>query len=72
MAEDQVIKLLEEIRDLQKQHVDSYKSALQHQRQSVLMQRKSVTRHKIVAVAVFVAIALGCAVFFLTTGFASH
>jgi hypothetical protein len=32
MAEEQVIKLLEEIRDLQKLHVENYKDALKNSR----------------------------------------
>ncbi len=31
MADEQVIKLLEEIRDLQKEHAENYKAALQNQ-----------------------------------------
>ena len=47
------IKLLEEIRDLQRQHIDNYKTALQNQQQSIEMQRKAIARQKVIAVARF-------------------
>ena len=47
MADEQVIKLLEEIRDLQKLHVENYKDALKNQQESIEMQRKAVRRQRI-------------------------
>jgi hypothetical protein len=41
VADEQVIKLLEEIRDLQKLHVENYKDALKNQQLSIEMQRKA-------------------------------
>jgi hypothetical protein len=35
MHEEQVVKLLTEIRDLQRQHVENYKQALDNQRESI-------------------------------------
>ncbi len=70
MADEQIIKLLEEVRDLQKQHFDNYKTALQHQQQSIEMQRIAVARQKLIARAVFGVIGIGFAAVFLSTGFA--
>jgi len=46
MAEEQVIKLLEEIRDLQKLHVENYKDALKNQQESIAMQKGVVRRQR--------------------------
>lgn len=47
MAEEQVIKLLEEIRDLQKLHVENYKDAIKNQQESIELQRRAVRRQRI-------------------------
>ncbi|HEV7220576.1 MAG: hypothetical protein ACHP8A_01675 [Terriglobales bacterium] len=47
MAEEQVIKLLEEIRDLQKLHVENYKDAIKNQQESIEIQKRAVRRQKI-------------------------
>lgn len=47
MADEQVIKLLEEIRDLQKLHVENYKDALKNQQESIEIQRKAMRRQRI-------------------------
>ena len=47
MADEQVVKLLEEIRDLQKLHVENYKDALKNQQESMEIQRQAVRRQKI-------------------------
>ena len=47
MAEEQVIKLLEEIRDLQKLHVENYKDALKNQQEAIELQKRAVRRQKI-------------------------
>jgi hypothetical protein len=49
MAEEQVIKLLEEIRDLQKLHVENYKDALRNQQESIDLQKRAVHRQKIIS-----------------------
>ena len=51
MAEEQVIKLLEEIRDLQKLHVENYKDALKNQQESIELQRRAVRRQKIIPIS---------------------
>jgi CHASE3 domain sensor protein len=47
MSEEQVVKLLEEIRDLQKLHVENYKDALKNQQESIELQRQAVRRQRI-------------------------
>lgn len=47
MAEEQVVKLLEEIRDLQKLHVANYKDALKNQQESIEIQKQASRRQKI-------------------------
>jgi large-conductance mechanosensitive channel len=47
VAEEQVIKLLEEIRDLQKAHVENYQDALKNQRESMDFQKQAVRRQRI-------------------------
>ena len=47
MDGDQVVKLLEEIRDLQKQHVEKYGEALRNQEAAIQMQKQAVSRQKI-------------------------
>jgi hypothetical protein len=42
MSEEQIIALLTEIRDLQKQNVDNYKLALQKQQEAIDLQKQHV------------------------------
>jgi hypothetical protein len=55
MSEDQIIALLTEIRDLQKQNTENYKIALQNQRESIEFQRSFAARQRKV---VFLVIAI--------------
>jgi hypothetical protein len=50
VADEQVIKLLEEIRDLQKAHVENYKEALKNQQGSIEINRRALRRQKITSV----------------------
>ena len=61
MADEQVIKLLEEIRDLQKLHVENYKDALKNQQESIDMQKRAARRQKIslLVYTLFLAALLG-------------
>jgi len=52
VAEEQVIKLLQEIRDLQKLHVENYKDALKNQQEAIELQRQAVRRQKITLLVV--------------------
>jgi hypothetical protein len=47
MAEEQIVRLLEEIRDLQKLHVENYKGALKNQQESIEIQRQAMRRQRI-------------------------
>ena len=54
MADEQVIALLQEIRDLQKQHIENYKDALKNQEESIEIQRRAVRRQRVTLVLLFV------------------
>jgi len=47
MAEEDVIRVLEEIRDLQKQHIENYKDALKNQQESIELQKRAVRRQRV-------------------------
>ena len=51
------MKILEEIRDLQKLHVENYKDALKNQQESIDLQKRAVRRQILflLVVAVFLA-----------------
>ncbi len=40
MTDERAIKLLEEIRDLQRQHVENYKEAIRNQQESIQLQKE--------------------------------
>ena len=63
MADEQVVKLLEEIRDLQKLHVENYKDALKNQQESIDLQRQAIRRQRIalIILAVIVLVAMAVA-----------
>ena len=44
MADQEIVKLLEEIRDLQKLQIENYKEALLNQQESINMQKSAVRR----------------------------
>jgi len=44
MSDDQVVRLLEEIRDLQRQHVANYQEALRNQTESIRLQQAGLRR----------------------------
>ncbi len=61
MNDDRIVKLLEEIRDLQRQHVENYKDALRNQEESIKMnrewQRKASQRQLIALIVLAVVVA---------------
>ena len=59
MPEEQIIAVLSEIRDLQKQHIENYKLALSNQQQALETQKQAVHRAKTLLVIVGV-IVLAC------------
>jgi len=54
MADEQVVKLLEEIRDLQRENVANYKVALQNQQEAIALQKKAVQRSKVAFIGLLV------------------
>ncbi|HEY7616931.1 MAG TPA: hypothetical protein VH744_09020 [Terriglobales bacterium] len=46
MADNEIVRLLQEIRDLQKEHIENYKAALQNQQRSIEIQQQAVRRQK--------------------------
>jgi hypothetical protein len=60
MTDERIVRLLEEIRDLQRQHVDNYREALRHQQESVQLQqewhRMAAPRLRLVLFAVAVVV----------------
>lgn len=52
MADEQILALLTEIRDLQKQHLEKYKIALQNQEKALDVQRNSVNRARMLLIIV--------------------
>jgi hypothetical protein len=70
MADDQIIQLLEEIRDLQKQNAETLKVALQNQAQWPPFRQMAVPKPQLLAVALVAVIALGSIAVFLATALA--
>ena len=62
MADEQVIKLLEEIRDLQKAHMANYKEAVKNQQESIAIQ-KSAVRRQTISIPVIVVVVVGSLLF---------
>ena len=58
MDEDRIARILEEIRDLQRQHTDAYQQALRAQAESVELQRSAVGRARGLLAALGVVIAI--------------
>lgn len=50
LTDEKIVRLLEEIRDLQKLHVENYKDALKNQQEAILIQKQAVRRQKITQV----------------------
>jgi CHASE3 domain sensor protein len=58
MTDDRIIRLLEEIRDLQRQHADRYGEALRNQEESIRLQQAGLRRVRIVLVFATIAVIL--------------
>jgi hypothetical protein len=63
MNDDRIVKLLEEIRDLQRQHVANYQDALRNQQEAIGMQRAATRRVMRYATILMVMLALLIVVF---------
>jgi hypothetical protein len=48
MSDDQVVRLLEEIRDLQRQHAERYSEALHNQQESIRLQQAGLRRVRVI------------------------
>jgi hypothetical protein len=48
MSDDQVVRLLEEIRDLQRQHAERYSEALHSQQESIRLQQAGLRRVRVI------------------------
>jgi hypothetical protein len=57
-ADDRVIRLLEEIRDLQRQHAERYGEALRNQEESIRLQQAGLRRVRIILAFATVAVIL--------------
>ena len=59
MNDDRIVKLLEEIRDLQRQHVENYKDALRNQEESIKMNRewhRKASQRQVIALIVIAVV----------------
>ena len=66
VADDRVIALLQEIRDLQKLHIQNYQDALKNQQESIAIQRGAIRRQKTVLLVLFVLLAAFASLVFLS------
>ena len=66
MTDEPVIKLLEEIRDLQKEHIASYKEAVKNQQDAIVLQRGAIRRQKF-AIFVLAAVAFAFLLFMFSS-----
>ena len=60
MTDERVIRLLEEVRDLQREHLEHYKEALRNQAEAIQLQREwsAATKRRLRVVFVLIAIVL--------------
>jgi hypothetical protein len=66
VADEQVIALLQEIRDMQKLHIQNYQDALKNQQESIAIQRGAMRRQKTVLLVLFVLLAAFGSLVFLS------
>ena len=48
MTEDRIVRVLEEIRDLQRQHMERYGEALRNQQESIRLQQAGLRRVRVI------------------------
>ena len=58
MSDERVIRLLEEIRDLQRQHAERYGEALRNQEESIRLQQAGLRRLRVVLAFATIAVVL--------------
>jgi len=72
MNDDRVVRLLEEMRDLQRPHVDSYREALRNQAESIRLQQEAMKRVRVILVLAGIALVLVLVVLFRVLARAPH
>ena len=64
MTDDRMIRVLEEIRDLQRQHAERYGEALHNQEESIRLQQAGLRRVRVIlafaTIAVILAVTCWC------------
>ena len=65
MNDDRIIRLLEEIRDLQRQHAERYGEALRNQEESIKLQQAGLRRVRVVLAFATIAVILAVAMLVL-------
>ena len=58
MTDDRMIRLLEDIRDLQRQHAERYDEALRNQEESIRLQQAGLRRVRVVLAFATIAVIL--------------
>ncbi len=58
MTDDRTVRLLEEIRDLQRQHVERYGEALRNQQESIRLQQAAMRRVRVILAMATIAVIL--------------
>lgn len=58
MTDERVVRLLEEIRDLQRQHAERYGEALRNQEESIRLQQAGLRRVRVVLAFATIAVIL--------------
>jgi hypothetical protein len=62
MENEEIVLLLREIRDLQKQHVENYRDALKNQQESIELQAKASRLQKRSLVILLIVVLVGIAI----------
>jgi hypothetical protein len=67
MTDDRIVRVLEEIRDLQRQHVERYGEALRNQQESIRLQQAGLRRVRVILgfAAVVLILAVGVLILLL-------
>jgi hypothetical protein len=67
MTDDRIVRVLEEIRDLQRQHVERYGEALRNQQESIRLQQAGLRRVRVILgfAAVVLVLAVGVLILLL-------
>lgn len=58
MTDDRIVRLLEEIRDLQRQHGERYGEALRNQEESIRLQQAGLRRVRVILAFATIAVVL--------------